>query len=426
MKVSCCHSSLSVTYSPAFATFTPRLPVSGALSAGVDKAAVSEVRTVASRLATEKLAPLTPRGLSCRGLLPYTLLVMSRARKTAKLVSPSPTAVAAPDAGEMSGAEDTAAAPSGELAILSDDVAVEDEEKDEGETDTALVPYDPLQRYYAEIRRYPLLTREEEHDLAVRYKEHGEVEAAYRLVTANLRLVVMLARKYERAVQNLLDLIQEGSIGLMKAVQHFDPYRGVRFPSYAVWWVRAYIIRYLMDNWRVVKLGTTQAQRKLFFNLQREKERLEAEGFSPAAKLIAHNLGVKEAEVVEMQQRMSGRDLSLDTPINADDGEGATFGDSISAPQDNTEEAVAAAEYRALMRKKMHEFARTLKGKEEVIFRTRLLAEESVTLQDIGDQYGISRERIRQLESRVKNKLKDFLLREFKDARDLDVSFVNE
>ena len=351
---------------------------------------------------------------------------MARAHKTAKIGTPSVTEVAAPDTVEMSGAEETAAAPIGALEILPDDVAIEDEENDEGKTDTALVPSDPLQRYLAEIRRYPLLTREEEHDLAIRYKEHGEVEAAYRLVTANLRLVIMLARKYERTIQNVLDLIQEGNIGLMKAVQHFDPDRGVRFPSYAVWWVRAYIIRYLMDNWRTVKLGTTQAQRKLFFNLQREKERLEAEGFSPTAKQIAHNLGVKEAEVVEMQQRMSGRDLSLDTPINVEDEEGNTFGDSLSTHHDNTEDAVAAAEYRALMRTKMHEFARTLTGKEEVIFRTRLLAEEPVTLQDIGDQYGISRERIRQLESRVKTKLKDFLLREFKDATDLDVRFVNE
>lgn len=351
---------------------------------------------------------------------------MSRARKTAKVGSLSLTEVAAPDTVDMSGVEETAVAPIGALEILPDDVAVDDEQQDEVETDTALVPYDPLQRYFAEIRRYPLLTREEEHDLAIRYKEHGEVEAAYRLVTANLRLVIMLARKYERTIQNVLDLIQEGNIGLIKAVQHFDPYRGGRFPSYAVWWVRAYIIRYVVDNWRTVKLGTTQAQRKLFFNLQREKERLEAEGFSPAPKLMAQNLGVKEAEVVEMQQRMSGYDLSLDTPINIEDEEGATFGDSMSAPQDNTEDAVAAAEYRALMRKKMHEFACTLKGKEEVIFRTRLLAEEPGTLQDIGDQYGISRERIRQLESRVKMKLKDFLLREFKDATDLDASFNNE
>ena len=151
-------------------------------------------------------------------------------------------------------------------------------EEDTAETETALVPTDSLSRYMAEIRRYPLLSPEEEHELAVQYKEYGDVQAAYRLVTANLRLVVMIARSYQRAFRNLLDLIQEGNVGLMDAVRKFDPYRGVRFPSYAVWWVRAYIIRYIMNNWRMVKLGTTQAQRKLFFNLQREKDRLEAEG----------------------------------------------------------------------------------------------------------------------------------------------------
>jgi RNA polymerase sigma-32 factor len=351
---------------------------------------------------------------------------MIRARKKTKENPPLLVSSDAPasDVIEVSPEEETEE-PLVELATVSaDEVASEDD--DSTETDTALVPYDSLQRYLAEIRRYPLLTPEEEHQLAVRYKEHGDVEAAYRLVTANLRLVVMFARKYERAVHNLLDLIQEGSIGLMEAVRNFDPYRGVRFPSYAVWWVRAYIIRYLMNNWRMVKLGTTQAQRKLFFNLQREKERLEAEGFSPAPKLIAQNLGVKEEEVVEMEKRMAGRDMSLDTPIEAEEGESGTLGDLFPAKQDNAEEAVAAAEYRTLMSEKMREFARTLKGKEEVIFRTRLLAEEPVTLQEIGDQYGISRERIRQLESRLKKKLKDFLLREFKDAKDLDVGFVNE
>ena len=351
---------------------------------------------------------------------------MIRARKKTKENSPLLVSSDAPasDVIEVSPEEETEE-PLVELATVSaDEVASEDD--DSTETDTALVPYDSLQRYLAEIRRYPLLTPEEEHQLAVRYKEHGDVEAAYRLVTANLRLVVMFARKYERAVHNLLDLIQEGSIGLMEAVRNFDPYRGVRFPSYAVWWVRAYIIRYLMNNWRMVKLGTTQAQRKLFFNLQREKERLEAEGFSPAPKLIAQNLGVKEEEVVEMEKRMAGRDMSLDTPIEAEEGESGTLGDLFPAKQDNAEEAVAAAEYRTLMSEKMREFARTLKGKDEVIFRTRLLAEEPVTLQEIGDQYGISRERIRQLESRLKKKLKDFLLREFKDAKDLDVGFVNE
>jgi RNA polymerase sigma-32 factor len=313
-----------------------------------------------------------------------------------------------------------------ELEVLAEPEPLSPVEEKEEKTDTALVAYDPLQRYLAEIRRYALLTPEQEHDLAVRYKEHGDIEAAYRLVTANLRLVVMFARRYERAVHNLLDLIQEGSIGLMEAVRNFDPYRGVRFPSYAVWWVRAYIIRYLMNNWRMVKLGTTQAQRKLFFNLQREKERLEAEGFSPAPKLIAQHLGVKEEEVVEMEQRMSSRDLSLDTPIDADEETGTSLIDFIADKQANAEETVAIAEYRELMREKMAAFARTLKGKEEVIFRTRLLAEEPVTLQEIGDQYGISRERIRQLESRLKKKLKDFLLREIKDAKDLNIGFIDE
>jgi len=307
----------------------------------------------------------------------------------------------------------------------SPEVEIETASEKEPSADTALVPYDSLQRYLAEIRRYPLLSPEEEHELAVRYKEYGDIEAAYRLVTANLRLVVMLARNYQRAFHNLLDLIQEGNVGIMEAVRNFDPYRGVRFPSYAVWWIRAYIIRYIMNNWRLVKVGTTQAQRKLFFNLQREKERLEAEGFYPAPKLLAQNLGVKENEVVEMQQRMAARDLSVDTPLDGDD-KSATLLDLLADKHANAEEEFAATEYRQLVSEKMAEFARKLKGKEQVIFAKRLLAEEPLTLQEIGDQYGISRERVRQLESRLKKKLKDYLLQELKDFRDLNVAFVDE
>lgn len=291
------------------------------------------------------------------------------------------------------------------------------------EAETALVPTDSLSRYMAELRRYPLLSLEEEHKLAVQYKEEGDIQAAYRLVTANLRLVVMIARSYQRAFQNLLDLVQEGNVGLMEAVRNFDPYRGVRFPSYAVWWVRAYIIRYIMNNWRMVKIGTTQAQRKLFFNLERERKRLESEGFSPAPKLLAQNLGVKEEEVIEMQQRMSSRDLSVDTPIdNAD--ESSTLLDFLADPHATAEEEVSTTEYRSLIGEKMAAFALTLAGKEEVIFNKRLLAEEPLTLQEIGDQYSISRERVRQLESRLKKKLKAYLLQEFKDLEDLKVGFA--
>lgn len=280
----------------------------------------------------------------------------------------------------------------------------------------ALVPFDSLQRYLAEIRRYPILNREEEHRLAVEYKEFGNIEAAYKLVTSNLRLVVMIAREYQRAFRNLLDLIQEGNIGLMEAVKNFDPYRGIRFPSYAVWWIRAYILRYIMNDWRMVKIGTTQAQRKLFFNLQKEKERLEAEGFTPGPKLLAQRLNVKEGEVVEMEQRLSNRDLSTDVPIG--DDEDLTLLHFLADNQETPEEQFADAEYRHVLGEKMEEFARTLKDKELVIFRERLLNEEPLTLREIGEKYGISRERVRQIEERVKKKLKTYLGKEFKDVKD--------
>ncbi len=303
-------------------------------------------------------------------------------------------------------AEGEAAGPV-EVEILD-----EDGDGDDEEVSDALVPLDPLQRYMSEARRYPLLSREEEHDLAVRYKEHEDVDAAYRLVTANLRLVVMIAREYQRASRNILDLVQEGNIGLMEAVKRFDPYRGVRFPSYAVWWIRAYIIRYIINNWRMVKLGTTQAQRKLFFNLRKEKERLEREGFSPAPKLIAQRLDVKESEVVEMQQRLAGSDVSVDAPT--DSGDSATLLDFLPGRGD-TEAAVANAEFRSLVGAKMREFGSHLTGKEARIFAARLLTEEPLTLQDIGDEYGISRERVRQIEQRLKNRLKAYLLAELGD-----------
>lgn len=280
----------------------------------------------------------------------------------------------------------------------------------------ALVPFDPLQRYLAEIRRYPLLSREEEHRIAVEYKEFGNIEAAYKLVTANLRLVVMIAREYQRAFKNLLDLIQEGNIGLMEAVKGFDPYRGIRFPSYAVWWIRAYILRYIMNDWRMVKIGTTQAQRKLFFNLQKEKERLEAEGFIPGPKLLAQRLDVKEGEVVEMEQRLANRDLSTDVPIG--DGDEVTLLHFLADNKAGPEERFANTEYRQLLSEKMEKFARNLKDKELVIFRERLLNEEPLTLREIGEKYGISRERVRQIEERVKKKLKAYLGKELKDLKD--------
>jgi RNA polymerase sigma-32 factor len=294
---------------------------------------------------------------------------------------------------------------------------VEAEDADEKSRGKALVPFDPLQRYLSEIRRFRLLNREDEHELAVQYKEYGDVEAAYKLVTSNLRLVVMIAREYQKAFKNLLDLIQEGNMGLMEAVKNFDPYRGVRFPSYAVWWIRAYMIRYIMNDWRMVKIGTTQAQRKLFFNLQKEKEKVEAEGLTPGPKLLAQRLNVKEDEVVEMEQRLSSRDLSVDVPVGNGDDE-ATLLNFLPDGRRTPEEQIAEAQYQELLQDKMEQFAKGLKDKELVIYRERLLNEEPLTLREIGEKYGISRERVRQIEERVKKKLKTFL-KDFKDATDV-------
>ena len=183
----------------------------------------------------------------------------------------------------------------------------------------SLVKFDPLQRYLSEISKYRLLTRDEERDYGIRVKEQGDKEAAYALVTANLRLVVKIALEFQRVwMQNLLDLIQEGNIGLMQAVKKFDPYKNVKFSYYASFWIKAYILKFIMDNWRLVKIGTTQGQRKLFFKLKKEKQRLIDQGFDPKPKLLSERLGVSEREIVDMDQRLDGWDVSLDAPLKND------------------------------------------------------------------------------------------------------------
>jgi len=301
---------------------------------------------------------------------------------------------------------------------VSEVEVLEEVDLDQGEesSDKALVPFDSLQRYLSEIRRYPLLSREEEHQLAVEYKEFGNIKAAYKLLTSNLSLVVMIAREYEKAFRNLLDLIQEGNVGLMEGLKKYDPYRGVRFPSYAVWWIRAYIIRYVMNNWRMVKIGTTQAQRRLFFNLKKEKEKLEAEGYTPGPKLLAQRLEVKEGEIVEMEQRLSHRDLSTDAPIGED--QDLTLLNFLADDKETPEDHLAEAEYRQILKKKIADFARGLKDKELFIFHKRLLTDSPLTLREIGEEFRISRERVRQIEERLKKKLKTYLTREFKDVKD--------
>jgi RNA polymerase sigma-32 factor len=272
----------------------------------------------------------------------------------------------------------------------------------------ALVTIDPLSRYLADLRRFPLLTREEETVIAKRYARDHDPADAYQLVTANLRLVVKIAFEFARASKNVLDLIQEGNVGLMEAVKNFDPYRGIRFPSYAVWWVRAYIYRYLINNWRLVKIGTTQAQRKLFFNLRKETERLEAQGFAAEPKQLAQRMGVKESEVREMQERMAQSEVSLDQPTSGGEDDTRLI-DVLPDRENNPEEAAAAGEWREFAHERVAQFEATLRDKELEIFRARLLTENPETLQEIGARFGISRERVRQIETRLKKRLKEYI-----------------
>ncbi|MCO6431467.1 MAG: RNA polymerase factor sigma-32 [Deltaproteobacteria bacterium] len=281
-------------------------------------------------------------------------------------------------------------------------------ESESGREPGGLVRYDALTAYLNEISRYPHLTREEESALAVRYYENKDVEAAYKLITSNLWLVVKLAREYERAARSLLDLVQEGNIGLMEAVRNFDPYRGVRFPSYAVWWIKAYIIRFVIANWRLVKIGTTQAQRKLFFNLKKEREKLEREGFRPEPKLLAEKLNVRESDVVEMEQRLSSPDISVDGPVS-DDSDGNLL-NVLPSGELTAEDLVVRKEMQRNLAQGLEEFASTLKEKELIIFRERMLSEEKATLHEIAEKLSLSKERVRQIEQKIKEKLKSFLL----------------
>jgi len=277
-----------------------------------------------------------------------------------------------------------------------------------------MIPFDPLRRYLQEIGKFTILSEEEERTLAIRYREQGDREAALKLVVSNLRLVVKIAFEYHRYwTTNLLDLIQEGNVGLMQAVARFDPYRGVRFTTYASFWIRAYILKFVMDNWRLVKIGTTQAQRRLFFDLNKEKQRLEQMGFDPVPKLVAQRLSVKPEEVVEMNQRMEMPDISLDARVDTDSS--ATFGDLIPGHATPPDEELGQHEFQKLLGQKLAEFRRGLTGREQDIFEQRMIAEQPLTLREIAEKYAISPERVRQIENEILEKVRIFLREEIPD-----------
>jgi RNA polymerase sigma-32 factor len=281
-------------------------------------------------------------------------------------------------------------------------------------SDKAIAKYDPLQRYLMEISNYRLLTREEEIELAIKVREDEDRDAAYVLVTSNLRLVVKIALEFQRVwMQNLLDLIQEGNIGLMQAVKKFDPYKNVKFSYYASFWIKAYILKFIMDNWRLVKIGTTQAQRKLFFKLKKEKQSLIDQGFDPGPKLLSERLGVSEQEILNMDQRLDSWDVSLDAPLREDSGtEKIEF---LSKESESAEQKVAKKEIEALLHEKIGELRKKMTKRELEIFELRIFSDTPATLQEIGDRYGISRERVRQIEKNIIKKMREFFKREIPD-----------
>jgi len=275
--------------------------------------------------------------------------------------------------------------------------------------------FDPLQRYLQEISKYPVLSREEEEAIAKAYYETKDPRLAYKLVVSNLRLVVKIALEFQKFwAHNFLDLIQEGNLGLLQAVKKFDPYKEVKFSYYASFWIKAYILKYIMDNWKLVKMGTTQAQRKLFYKLRKEKERLSALGFEATPAEIAKRLGVKEKEVEEMEQRMFSQDLSIEAPISHDSED--TLASFLKDERLTPEDSYAREEILNNFKRLLKEFAQTLTGKDYIIFYERLIAEEPKTLHELSQKLGISKERVRQIEEKIIKKLKKFLEEKLPDA----------
>jgi len=269
-------------------------------------------------------------------------------------------------------------------------------------------PVDTLQRYLWEIRQYPVLSRDEQEELARRYHETGDTEAAAKLATSNLRLVVKIAMEHQRYwMSNLLDLIQEGNAGLLQALKKFDPFRGIKFSYYASFWIKAYILKFIMDNWRLVRLGTTQAQRKLFYNLSKEKEKLQAMGITPGPRLLAERMGVSEQDVIDMDQRLDSWELSLDAPVRDDSND--PHQSFLPDEQPSAEDSLVEDELRQLFHDRLMQFRETLDDKERDILDHRILSEEPLTLNDLGDRHGVSRERVRQIQVRLLDKLKAYM-----------------
>lgn len=276
-------------------------------------------------------------------------------------------------------------------------------------TGKGLEQVDALKSYIRAITQYRLLTPEEEKSLTQELVKTGDIEIAKKLVVANLRLVVKIAMEYRHSYQNVLDLIQEGNIGLMKAVSKYNPESGAKLSYYASWWIRSYILKFILDNFRLVKIGTTHDQKKLFYNLMKEKERLMAQGINPEPKLLAQNLDVSEKAVIEMDSRLnaSGAEVSIDKAQF--DESGLSFHDILPSEDQDISESLAFNQSLDILKSNLKDFLASLKERDREIFEKRLLAEVPLSLQAIADQYGVSRERIRQVETRLLDELKVYM-----------------
>ena len=278
-----------------------------------------------------------------------------------------------------------------------------------------LVPLDPFAAYLQEAKRYPILSEEDEKELAIRLQETGDVDAAYQLTTANLMLVVKIAMTFKREWQSLMDLVQEGNVGLMKAVKNFDPFRGVRLSAYATWWIKSYILKYILDNWRLVRVGTTNTRRKLLFNLKKEKERLEREGFDPSTKLLAEHFGVDEGEIIDVEASIGAVDVSMDTPTRADSS--MTPAQSLSDGK-SLEKRAEIDQFREILLQKIEGFKSELKPGEIEILDKRVLSESPLSLQELGDERGVTREAVRQAEQRLLKKFRIYIEEQMPEAAD--------
>ncbi len=281
------------------------------------------------------------------------------------------------------------------------------EEEAASANNRSLAAADPVAQYMAEVRRYPLLSREQEQELAKLYRETGDKRAAEALVTSNLRFVVKVAAEYSKFGARLIDLIQEGNVGLMHAVREFNPYKGVRLITYAVWWIRGYIQDYLMRQYSMVRIGTTQSQRKLFYRLQKEKDLLESMGEEPTVQLLSSRLGVSESDVESMSQRLQGRDVSLQTTV--DDSGKTTLLDFAASNDMPMDEKIGHDEMLSILHEGIEELRDSLNDRERELLEDRLLADEPLTLQEIGEKYGVTREAVRQMENRLMLKIRNIL-----------------